>query len=151
MAIGGRSSQPGDGSHITAEQVAAVEAYVRRVLLALELNFWRVYVATDEPPEDALLMIEPTDGRRIAMLYVSAGWWTGQTADEKRTDITHECLHLIHHDQEEVIRRFKNNTGDVSDYAMSLVWDQFEMETERMVDSLSYLLAPHMPEWAPDA
>lgn len=33
--------------------------------------------------------------------------------------------------------------GDV----LSLIWGQFKMETERMVDSLSYVLAPHMPKW----
>jgi hypothetical protein len=136
-----------DGSHVTPEQTVAIERYVAKVLVKLDLNYWRVYVAKDLPPEGALLMIEPTDGRRVALLYVSDGWWTSQSADEKRTDLVHECLHLAHHDQEEVIRRFKNNNGDVGTYAMSLVWEQFHVETERMVDSLSYVIAPFMPKW----
>lgn len=136
-----------DGHHLTADQVAAIERYVAKLLRRLELNYWRVYVARDLPPEDSLLLIEPTDGRRVAMLYVSADWWDQQSAAEKRTDLVHECLHLAHHDQEEVIRRFKNNNGDVGPYAMGLVWEQFRIETERMVDSLSYVIAPHMPKW----
>jgi hypothetical protein len=37
--------------------------------------------------------------------------------------------------------------GDVGSYAMGLVWEQFKVETERMVDSLSYVIAPFMPPW----
>lgn len=150
MALDYTDLQPrdSDGGHVTAEQAGAIERYVEKVLLKLDLNYWRVYVATKLPPEDALLMIEPVDGRRVAMLYVSPGWWDDRTADDKRIDLVHECLHLAHHDQEEVIRRFKNTTGDVGSYPMSLVWEQFRIETERMVDSLSYVIAPHMPRWS---
>lgn len=140
-------ARPSDGSHITPDQVATIERYTAKLLRRLDLNYWRVWVAKDLPPDGCLLMIEPTDGRRVAMLYVSEGWWGNRSPDEKRTDLTHECLHLAHHDQEEVIRRFKQKNGDVGEYAMSLVWDQFRVETERMVDSLSYVFAPHMPIW----
>lgn len=142
--------RPGDGGHLTASQAAAIERYIRRLLRRLDLNYWRVAVSSDLPPEGAWLRIEPVDGRRFAMLLVSEHWWAEQSATEKRTDLTHECLHLAHHDQEEVIRRFKNTTGDVNEYAMSIVWEQFRVETERMVDSLSYVLAPHMPAWKHD-
>lgn len=134
-----------DGNHLTREQVATIEAYMREILNRLDLGYWRVYVATDLPPEYALLMIEVIDRRRIAMLYVSEDWW--DKADDHRTDMTHEALHLAHHDQDECIRRFFNETGDVAEYVGSLVVGQFKVETERMVDSLSYVLAPHMPEW----
>lgn len=136
-----------DGSHLTGPQADTIETYAAQVLLALELNYWRIHVATKLPPEDCLLMIEPCDGRRLAMLFVSPDWWAKRTVEEKRTDITHECLHLAHHDQEELIRRFVRNTGDVGSYAMGLVWEQFKLETERMVDSLSYVLAPFIPPW----
>lgn len=140
-------ARKGDGSHLTKEQVSYIESYMREVLVRLELNYWHVYVAKDMAPEHCLLMIEPTDGRRVAMLYVSETWWT--ESPDHRLDIVHEALHLTHHDQEEVIRRFKNDTGDVSPYALSIIWSQFKMETERMVDGLSYVIAPTMPEWSP--
>ena len=135
-----------DGSHLSTDQVDAIEGYVRDLLLRLDLNYWHVFVARNLPPEDAQLMIEPTDGRRIAMLYIGEGWWD-RDADEKRQDLTHECLHLAHHDQEECIRRFKNDNGDIGEYPWSIVWSQFRVETERMVDSLSYVIAPFMPPW----
>jgi hypothetical protein len=136
-----------DGSHITKAQIQHIETYMAKVLLALELNYWRVFVAKDQPPEDCRLMIHPTDGRRIAGLFVSGEWWEDANPEEKRTDITHEALHLAHHDQEEVLRRFVRDQGDVGSYPMSIIWAQFKVETERMVDSLSYVLAPHMPPW----
>lgn len=140
-------SRPGDGSHLTKSQVKYIQEYMKEVLVRLELNYWHVFVAKDLAPEGCLLMIEPTDGRRVAMLYVSETWWN--ESPDHRLDIVHEALHLAHHDQEEVIRRFKNDTGDVSPYALSIIWSQFKMETERMVDGLSYVLAPTMPEWSP--
>lgn len=140
-------SRPGDGSHLSQSQVRYVERYMSRVLKRLDLAYWRVWVARDLPPAECNLMIEPTDGRRCAMLYVAEDWWSG--SPDHRTDLTHEALHLAHHDQEEVLRRFTRETGDVGPYAMGLVWSQFKIETERMVDSLSYVLAPHMPRWSP--
>lgn len=140
-------SRDHDGSHLSGDQADAIEAYVRAVTFSLDLNYWRIHVSTNLPPEGCHLMIEPCDGRRLAMLFVSETWWTDRSPSEKRIDITHECLHLAHHDQEEVIRRFVRNTGDVGSYAIGLVWEQFKVECERMVDSLSYVLAPQMPPW----
>ena len=136
-----------DGGHISKDQARHVEKYCRKILKKLQIPMWKVWVAKDISPENTQAMISPTDGRRIAMLYLSENWWSETDAEDKRTCLTHEMLHLIHHDQEEVIRRFKNTTGDISTYAMSLVWEQFRVETERMVDQLSYVIAPNMPEW----
>lgn len=141
------NSRPGDGSHLSQAQVQYIQEYMKEVLVRLELNYWHVFIAKDMAPEHCLLMIEPTDGRRVAMLYVSEHWWN--ESPDHRLDIVHEALHLAHHDQEEVIRRFKNDNGDIGAYAMQLVWSQFKMETERMVDGMSYVIAPTMPEWNP--
>lgn len=143
-------SRPSDGSHLTAHQVRVIEDYVRQLLAALDLGHWRVFVARDLPPEDCRAMIEPTDGRRIAALYLASDWWTRDDPDTKRVDITHELLHLAHHDADAGIRRFFDDTGDVSSYVQHLVMGEFKTNLERMVDSLSYVIAPHMPPW-PDS
>lgn len=135
-----------DGSHLTADQVHAIEAYVRQMLAALDLAHWRVFVSRDLPPEDCRAMISPTDGRRIAALHLAADWWTTDP-DTKRIDITHELLHLAHHDTDAGLRRFLDGSGDVSEYVKHLVMGEFKTNLERMVDSLSYVLAPFMPEW----
>ena len=149
---------PSDGSHLTASQVRVIEDYVRQLLAALDLGHWRVFVARDLPPDDCRAMIEPTDcramieptdGRRIAALYLAGDWWTRDDPDTKRVDIAHELLHLAHQDVDAGIRRFFDDTGDVSDYVRHLVMGEFKTNLERMVDSLSYVLAPHMPPWPP--
>lgn len=142
-------ARPSDGSHLEPWQVQAIEEYVRQLLAVLDLAHWRVYVARDLPPEDCKLMIHPTDGRRIAMLHLTEDWWTRGDADEKRIDLTHEVLHLAHHDAEAGIRRWINDSGDIAEYVKHLVMGEFKTNLERMVDSLSYVIAPHMPEWRP--
>lgn len=138
---------PSDGSHLNAKQVRRIERYVAKLTRALDLSHWRVPVSADLPPEGARLAIYPTEGRRLALLAVSAGWYENTPPSEKRSDLTHEVLHLATHDHVDVIRRFKNGNGDVGDYPMSLVYEQFVLQEERMVDSLSYVLAPLLPEW----
>lgn len=133
-------------SHVSPELTSLIESYMAAILARLDLGYWRVYVAADKPREEAILSIEPTDGRRVAMLYVSENW-DSRTPEDKRIDITHEALHLAHHDVDSHIRLFFDGSGDVSDYVKTIVIDGFTTELERMVDSLSYVLAPHMPEW----
>ena len=141
-------TRPHDGSHLTTSQVEAIETYMARLLRELDLAHWRVYVAADLPPEDCIAMIQPTDGRRIAMLYISEDWWTAKDAEEKRLSLLHEALHLTHHDTDTGIRQFMENSGDIAEYVKYLVMTRFKLDLERMVDSLSYVLAPHMPEWS---
>lgn len=136
-----------DASHLTPEQIDTIESYIRQMLRALDLAHWRVYVAKDLPPDDCRAMIEPVDGRRIAMLYLSADWWTRDDADTKRIDITHELLHLTHHDTDADIRRWVNDSADIADYVKHVVMGEFKTNLERMVDSLSYVIAPFMPPW----
>jgi hypothetical protein len=144
------TATPSDGGHLTPEQVDTIEDYLRQVLTALDLSHWRVYVAKDLPPEDCRAMIEPTDGRRIAMLHLAADWWVRDDADSKRIDLTHELLHLAHHDAEAGIRRWVTDSGDIAEYVKHIVMGEFKTNLERMVDSLSYVIAPFMPAW-PDA
>lgn len=140
------STSPGTGRHVTPQLTAAIEAYMRDILHRLDLGYWDVHVATDVPDSpDALLAIHPTDGRRVAMLYVSEGW--AERDPDPRQSLVHEALHLAHHDQEECIRRFFRENGDIGEYVKSIIQSQFRMETERMVDSLANAISPLMPTW----
>ncbi len=149
--LGDTRPEQADGTHLTSEQADRIEGYVREVLKALDLGHWRVFVGKDRAPEGARLSIWPTDGRRIACLNIAPDWWREDTTEDKRTGITHECLHLAHHDTDAHIRAFLDESGDISDYVKSLVLSQFKTNLERMVDSLSYVLAPHMPAWTDGA
>ncbi len=136
-----------DGSHLTAEQVRTIETYIAQLLAALDLGHWKVHVGKNLPHEGALLGIEPTDGRRCATLYVAARWWDQETSEDKRVDLTHEALHLAHSDTAEGIYRFFAGSGDIGEYLKFVVLGEFKTNLERMVDSLSYVIAPFMPPW----
>lgn len=140
-----------DGSHLTPDQASHIEAYMAQLLHNLDLGHWKVFIARDLPPEDAKLMIEPTDGRRIAGLYVSEDWYATTDAAQKPIDLTHEALHLAHHDLEENLRRFLRESGDISEYVKSIVISQMKTDLERMVDSLSYVVGSFMPDWVDPA
>ena len=138
--------RPSDGSHLEREQVEKIERYVAKVLRRLDLNYWRVYVAKDLPPDDAFAMICPADGRRCAALYVHEDW-NKRTPYEQQLTLVHECLHLAHHDQEFTVRRWVDDSPlSVTDSAEEM-FRRFKVDTERMVDSLANALTPLMPRW----
>ncbi len=138
--------------HRTATpQGRIVEWNAARIARALDLGHWKIFFTNDNVgPEGAKCSIQPTDGRRIAALWVAADWWETTDPDDKIVDLTHEVLHLAHHDAEHHIRQFFDNDGDLGEYVKSVIFAQFKVHLERMVDSLSYVLAPHMPAWTED-
>lgn len=132
--------RPHDGSHLTRAQTRSIERYAARLQAKLGLSHWRVWVARDLPPEGASMMIEPTDGRRVAMLYVSEGWWDKSAAD-KRLEMVHEILHLAHHEPDHIVR-----TEMPEDWPF---YNLFHANLERMVDGLAFAIAPLLPAWRP--
>lgn len=148
MAYAARQGRPRVTTpHLTPAQARHIEDYMRRALEALRLNAWVVEVSPEPAEEHANMSIFPTDGRRIATLCVSPDWWDRQTPADKRIDITHEALHLAHHDVEAGIRIFLANSGDIAEYPASIVLERFRLDLERMVDALSYTVAALIPEW----
>lgn len=137
---------PHDGSHLTNKQATTIHNYIKRCQTILHLDHWRIRIARDLPPEHAIAMIEPTDGRRYALIYLQHDWWDRTPAD-KRTDIAHELLHILHHDTDEHIRRFLNESDDISPAVTDLTLTQFKTNLERMVDHLSYVVDQLLPPW----
>ena len=137
---------PHDGSHLTNKQADTIITYIKRCQTILHLDHWRIRIARDLPPEHAIAMIEPTDGRRFALIYLQRDWWDRTPAD-KRTDIAHELLHLLHHDTDEHIRRFLSESDDISPAVTDLTLTQFRTNLERMVDHLSYVVDQLLPPW----
>lgn len=127
---------PHDGSHLTNKQADTIITYIKRCQTILHLDHWRIRIARDLPPEHAIAMIEPTDGRRFALIYLQRDWWDRTPAD-KRTDIAHELLHILHHDTDEHIRRFLSESDDISPAVTDLI-HAFEVDPD--VDQL-------LPPW----
>ncbi len=71
--------------------------------------------------------------------------WFEKADDDRRNDIVHELLHLVHRDQTEVIRCGLQDAGYLPDKAFTMMWRMFELHTEAMIDHLAGVLAPSMP------
>ena len=133
-------AKPHDGSHLTDRQARVIERYIHRLQAELNLSQWRIWLARDLPPDGATAMIEPSDGRYVAMLYLEEGWWA-RSAEDKRLDLTHEVLHLAHYEPDFLVR-----TEVAEEWPL---YNLFAHSLERMVDGLALALAPKMPEWRP--
>lgn len=139
---------PYDGSHLTMAQAAYIEDYMVKVLQILNLPHWRIKVGQDLPPEGTDAMVLIPDGRRMAILMLNKLWWS-QADELKLEDLAHEALHLVHNEVSTLVRRFIEDSSELSHYLKSVMLDHFNQNLELMVDTLSYAVVQWLPAWDP--
>lgn len=130
---------------ITTEQADGLQGYIWKIRGLMYLDHWDVFLAKDAAEEDANASVHPVPGRFVAAIKVAPQWFD-RTADEKRNDIVHELIHLVHRDQTETIRVALQDSGYLPPRAFRLLWGSFAGHTEGMVDHLTSVIAPTMPE-----
>lgn len=132
-------------------QVERIEDYVRSILKTLRLSNWHIYMANGEPKAGHSADIKPITGTRTAVLRVNASWWQEAEGYEKAVILTHEALHLTHHDVAEgIFRYFSEQKESVPLELARHVKSTMAMNFERMVDSLALAITKHMPQWQPE-
>lgn len=131
----------------STEQVDAVQEYLWTLRDALRLSHWDVFVGAHAAEKGALASVHPCPGRYVAGVRLSRGFWTEVSADEKRSVLTHELLHLTHRDLTEVTRVTLGASGYLPNRAYALLCTQISTEAELMVDHLTTVIAPTMPPW----
>lgn len=129
---------------LTPEQARAIAAYIRQVADLMGLAHWDVYLAAKPAPKDAWASVHPVDGRQVAPIYVCRGWWD-RSLEDRRNDIVHELIHVIHRDQTDLIRLGLADSGYLPEKAYRLLFSGFRQATEVMVDHLASVIAPSMP------
>lgn len=134
-------------AHLTAEQADTIQAYIWQIRDLMGLRHWDVYLAAKPAPRDANAMVHPVDGRLVCPLFVARNWWENRTPDEKRNDIVHELIHVMHRDQTDLIRLAMAQSGYLPEKATTLLWTAFKQQTEILVDHLASVIAPTMPAW----
>jgi hypothetical protein len=135
--------------HITEAEARNIQSYLDELKPLLGLQPWDVFVAaeaTDSEDDDAVASVHPTEGRRVAGVRIGPGW-ADQSAEVKRDTLVHELLHLVHRDQTDIIRCGLASSGYLPQPTFDLLWETFRLATEVMVDHLTGLLTPHLPEW----
>lgn len=125
-----------------------LEAYFKEVAAALNLQAWRIYLAAEEAEDDVDASIHTVSGTRRAMIKLAPDW-RRHDADEFRRIITHELLHLTHHDTDDNIKQLLYNEAALSSSITNLILTQLYLDLERMVDHLSLVIAASMPAWQP--
>jgi hypothetical protein len=84
---------------MTDREYEILSQYVRDTADALGLKDWTMHVrrdpvAQDDDEGEVAAAVEPTYGRKHAVVWVCERFVAGYSADEQRHDICHELLHL---------------------------------------------------------
>lgn len=126
--------------------VKKTQSFIEMIQLSLRLHMWNIYVAEETADDDCNASIHFTPGRRYATIRFAEDW-DERSPEDKRHDVVHELLHVFHNDVDDNLWRFIDESGDLSDYVKSILLSQTRTDLERMVDSLTNVIAPLMPEW----
>lgn len=127
-------------------QADVIQAYINLIRDHMGLSHWDVFLAKEPAREGACAMVEPVEGRQVAPIFLCQGWWD-RSDDDKRNDIVHELLHVLHRDQTDLIRCGLSRSGYLPKKTRIMLWDRFSAATEVMVDHLASVIAPTMPPW----
>jgi hypothetical protein len=66
--------------------------YVRELADLLALKDWQVVVSEEKPDGDAIASVNCCDGRKLATVKLSEGFFSDSIEDQRQT-ITHELIH----------------------------------------------------------
>jgi hypothetical protein len=107
--------------------------YVRQLADILRLKDWRICVAEDPPPENALASCAPVEGRKYATLRFGESFLTDDRLEQRHT-IVHELLHCHFGPMWRMLE------GEEK------VCPAIRMAMEYCVDGLADAIAPLVPE-----
>lgn len=135
-------------THIPEDEGKAVLLYMQRCLVVLRLSDWDV-ILSDEPCdiENNAEVNAYNDHRYIATLLLPTDW-AGKPRSVKKSTLMHECLHILHAQQEQAIRMLEGQTCMSKD-VYDLMMDRYGSTTEYMVDKLTHVLSDldALPPW----
>lgn len=135
---------------LSEDEVGQIDSYVRGLQERMGLQHWTVVVHDDVDPEpDTDASIAPAEEAWVAHLRTGP-CWPEIGAEDRRRVLVHEMLHLCHRAQTDVVRLGFPATDLIPEAAWKGLWHMFYIETERMVDHLSQVIAPTMPGWGAD-
>lgn len=134
------SSKP----HMTDDQAEQLNAYIQVIAERMGLADWWIYVGAERAPKGAHASMDTAHGREVAWLMFPKGWWT-RTPEERRNDIVHELIHVVHRSQTNVVRVALRESGYLPKRTFNILWAQFHEHTEVMVDHLAAVIASTMP------
>lgn len=130
------------------ERSEALASYIAELRGLMALGHWTVRVVWEYPDREdgsgaIQAEIDPTEGRYLACLRLGEGF-LGLPAEDTRTTLVHELLHLHHVGLTDVIDRGRTKLL-LGEPAHAILADVANREAELMVDSLTSVIAEHLP------
>jgi hypothetical protein len=124
---------------------ARLREYVADAATRLGLGAWRIRIEQDAPedPEDDASIHVPRSVVVSRILFGDS--FFAQAPEEQRATVAHELLHLITAPVDAVIDYSLDETRALSPQVYGVIADIHHRATERMVDGLSYIIAPTLP------
>jgi len=129
---------------MTDRQGEALNAYIVDLAARMGLADWEIYVGSERASKGANASMDTSHGREVAWLMFPKGWWA-RTSEDRRNDVVHELIHVVHRAQTNVVRVALRESGYLPKRAWNVLWATFNEHTEIMVDHLAAIIAPTMP------
>lgn len=138
-------------NRIKQTQRKAIEEYIARVQMALNLADWRIHLL-DEPTEESESADGPSTAQILtlethhyAQLRIGDKFLTGEDLDDNMRTVTliHEVLHLHFEYTWHTFLEVAHNT--LTGQALQMAKYSFRCEIERGVDKLAWALAAMLP------
>jgi hypothetical protein len=130
--------------HMTDAQGEALNAYIGDLAARMGLGHWDIYVGSEIAAKDTNAHVDTSHGREVAWICFPRRWWK-RSPEERRNDVVHELIHVVHRPQTNVVRVALRESGYLPKRAFRILWATFTEHTEVMVDHLAAIIAPTMP------
>jgi hypothetical protein len=129
-------------------RMAALVSYVAEIQARMALSRWHI-VVREGKITGCLAQVDPTEGRYYSYLTVHRkNFWT-VSADEQRSAVVHELVHLIAMPETEAIRcgGWHENLATTT---WHVLWEDYKRQHELVTDHLTTVFQSAMPlppEW----
>lgn len=118
-----------------------VAKYCNSVLPLLNLKQWTIKVSDGIPPEDAWADIEVSENLWEATIRVGEDFFKESPTSQRRI-LAHELMHVHHAAVERMVNTMDGVLGSQAFSILDKLWD---METERVAEALSFVVAEILP------
>ena len=119
----------------------AVTAYLNANRVIMRLTEWELKASDDLPPDDAWADIEVSANLWVATIRLSNDFFKLKPREQRRV-LAHELMHVHLH---AIDRMVAHLDGILGAEAFTLFDSQFDTESERVCEALSFIVAERLP------
>jgi hypothetical protein len=126
---------------ITQTPRERVTEYLNANRHIMRLTEWELKISDDLPPDDAWADIDVSQNLWVATIRLSNDFFKLKPREQRRV-LAHEMLHIHLH---AIDRMVAHLDGILGGEAFTLFDSQFDTESERVCEALSFIVAERLP------